>query len=293
MEKEKTVVLYKEIRSKIYTIRKQQVMLDSDLAELYEVPVKRLNEQVKRNLKRFPDYYMFQLNKEEYSFLRSQFATLKRGQHRKYLPRVFTEHGVSQLASVLNSEIAIDMSIKIIDAFIVMRKILSSNSQIFQRLTQIEYKQIEYDKKIEYVLKELGGSDDVPKQGIFFSGQIYDAYKFVTKLIKQAEQSLILIDNFIDDSVLTMLDQRKKKVSSDVFTREIDKKLKLSLEKHNKQYLPINIHITKDFHDRFLIIDNKAIYHIGASLKDLGKKCFAFSKMESKELDVLIKKIKK
>lgn len=282
------LMIQENIKSKIYTIRNQQVMLDRDLAEFYGVTTKRLNEQVKRNSTKFPNDFMFQLTKEEFESLRSQFATSNRG-GRRYLPYVFTEQGVASLSGVLNNQQSDLVYVQIMRAFVAMRKLIASNSQIFQRLTRIEYKQVEHDKKFEYVLKELEGRSDIPKQGIFFNGQIYDAYKFAIDLIKKAKKSIVLIDNYIDDSVFTMLDQRNKNVTANIFTKEINKKLSLSLEKHNQQYVPIKIYETNNFHDRFFIMDNNEIYHIGASLKDLGKKCFAFSKMESKELILLIK----
>ncbi len=288
----KKLIIQENIKNKIYTVRDQQVMLDKDLAELYEVETKYLKRQVRRNIEKFPDDFMFELTKKELDNLRCQNGASSWGGSR-YLPLAFTEQGVSSLSSVLKNKISNETYIQIIRAFVAMKRFLASNSQIFQRLTQVEYKQIEHDKKIDYVLKQLEIRSDIPKQGIFFNGQIYEAYKFVIKLIKQAEKSLILIDNFIDDSVLTMLDQRKNKVTADIFTKEIDNKLRLSVEKHNEQYMLIRIHETKDFHDRFVIIDNKEIYHIGASLKDLGKKCFAFSKMEFKDLRIVIEKLGK
>jgi phage regulator Rha-like protein len=283
------IVKIEDIQNKIFTIRNQQVMIDRDLAELYGVDLKRLNEQVKRNIERFPARYRFQLTKEEWEgvqsqsklFLRSQNATLKnkRGQHRKYLPYVFTEQGVSMLSAVLRSETAVKVSILIIDAFVEMKKFISVNAGIFQRLDKIEQKQIETDQKFEQVFKALEEKGEMPKQGIFYDGQIFDAYQFVAGLIKKAKKSIVLIDNYVDESVLTLF-SKNQKIDVTVFTRNIGKQLKLDLEKYNAQYKPVTIKKFTKAHDRFLIIDDKEIYHFGASLKDLGKKWFAFSKMD-------------
>ncbi len=278
-----------EIKKKIYTIRGKQVMLDSDLAKLYGVETKRLLEQVRRNKERFPEEFMFQLTKEEYESLRSQFATLKsgRGKHKKYLPYVFTEQGVAMLSAVLRSKTAIDVSIRIMNAFVEMRRFIIENAEIFARLDRVEYKLSEHDKNFEKVFKALESKDSIPPQGIFFNGQIFDAYKFVSDLIRSAKKSIIIIDNYIDDTVLTLLIKRKEGVKATIYTKKITKTLKLDLEKHNQQYPPVEIKEIKKFHDRFLIIDNKDVYHIGASLKDLGKKVFAFSKMNIKAIEML------
>ena len=279
------------IKNKIYTIQGKQVILDTDLAEFYGVTVKRLNEQVKRNKKKFPGYYIFQLTHNETNFLRSQFATANISSKSRTFPYVFTEYGVSQAASILNSNVAIEMSIKIIDAFIGMRKFLSKQGQIFNRLDFIEQKQIEYDKNFEKVFNALERTEEI-KQGIFFDGQIFDAYKFVLKLMRMAKQHLIIIDNYIDESVLTMCAELKKDVELTIFTGNLSKKQTLDIEKYNSQHPFINIKETDKFHDRFIIIDNKEVYHIGASLKDLGKKCFAFSKIEDNSIvESLLKKI--
>ena len=290
------IVKTEDIQNKIFTIRNQQVMIDGDLAELYGVDLKRLNEQVKRNIERFPARYRFQLTKEEWEgvqsqsklFLRSQNATLKnkRGQHRKYLPYVFTEQGVSMLSAVLRSETAVKVSILIIDAFVEMKKFISVNAGIFQRLDKIEQKQIETDQKFEQVFKALEEKGEMPKQGIFYDGQIFDAYQFVAGLIKKAKKSIVLIDNYIDESVLTLF-SKNQKIDVTVFTRNIGKQLKLDLEKYNAQYKPVTIKKFTKAHDRFLIIDDKEIYHFGASLKDLGKKWFAFSKFDMDAVEVL------
>jgi tRNA splicing endonuclease len=284
-----------DIRRVIFTIRGVQVMLDSDLAKLYGVETKNLNLAVKRNLERFPERYRFQLTEEEWEKLKSQMASLRlqnetlnkgRGKHRKYLPYVFTEQGVSMLSAVLRSETALKVSILIIDAFVEMKRFISVNAGIFQRLDKLEQKQIETDKKFEQVFKALEEKGEIPKQGIFFDGQVFDAYEFVAGLIKDAEHSIVLIDNYVDESVLTLF-SKNQKIEVTIYTQKITKQLKLDLEKYNSQYREI---IVKEFHkshDRFMIIDNEDIYHFGASLKDLGKKWFAFSKFNYKALNIL------
>lgn len=280
------LIKVQEIKNKIYMIRGLQVMLDSDLAELYGVETKRLLEQVRRNKERFPEDFMFQLTKEEYENLRSQIATSSWG-GRRYLPYAFTEQGVAMLSAVLRSKTAVEVSIKIMKAFVAMRRFMIQNAAVFARLDKIEHKLIEHDNKFEEVFKALESKEEIPSQGIFFDGQIFDAYKFVSDLIRSAEKSIILIDNYIDDSVLTLLTKRKTNVKATIFTGKITKQLSLDLKKHNEQYPPVEIKELKNIHDRFLIIDNRDVYHIGASLKDLGKKVFAFSKINKQGLKIL------
>ncbi len=276
-----------DIKSKIYTIRDKQIMLDRDLAELYGVETKVFNQAVKRNIKRFPEHFRFQLTKEEYDFLRSQIVTSKiirenRGGNR-YLPYVFTEQGVSMLSAILKSDIAIDISIKIIDSFISMRKLISSNDFFIHQLNKLEKRQISYeiksDENFDKIFKALENKEHIQEQGIFFNGQIFDAHNFVSNLIRKAKSKILLIDNYIDDSTLTLF-SKNQNIQIVIYTHTISKALKLDLAKYNKQYKNITIKENKDFHDRFLIIDEKEVYHIGASLKDLGKKVFAFSKMQ-------------
>jgi len=285
------------LKNKIFTVRGLQVMLDKDLSELYEVESKRLNEQVKRNIERFPENFRFQLTQKEYENLRSQFATLSLdlestwGKHTKYLPYVFTEQGVSMLSAVLKSKVAIEVSIKIINSFVNMRKTISQNSSIFQRLENIETlrikDKIESDEKFDKIFDALEDKSFKPKQGIFYDGQVYDAYLFVADLIKSAKKSIVIIDNYIDESVLTMLSKRDENVSATIHTKNISKQLLLDLEKHNTQYPNIEIKKFDSSHDRFLILDENEVYHIGASLKDLGKKWFAFSKLDVGSFDIL------
>lgn len=283
-----------EIENRIHTIRGVQVMMDSDLAELYQVEVKVLNQAVGRNLNRFPENFRFKLDENEFHIsksslsnlahsLRSQNVTLKsgRGKHRKYLPYVFTEQGVAMLSSVLKSEIAVQVSIQIMQAFVSMRKFLIQNASVFQRLDQMELKQLQTDGKIERIFKALEAGQPEPEKGIFFGGQIFDAYTFVAGLIKKAQREIILVDNYPDESVLTLLTKRAKEVKATIYTKSISKAFQLDLEKHQAQYPEIHVKIFTQSHDRFLLIDGKELYHIGASLKDLGKKWFAFSRMDS------------
>jgi len=204
---------------------------------------------------------MFQLTKDEFENLRSQFVTLKKGHgtHRKYLPYVFTEHGVAMLSGVLKSDTAIRISIQIMSAFVSMRKFISSNTWIVHQLESVEEKQIEYDKKFELVFDAIQSKDIKPEKGIFFDGQIFDAYKFVSDIIRTADKSLILIDNYIDDSVLTLFSKRNKDVQVTIFTKDVSRQLSLDLAKYNSQYPPIQIKEFKQYHDRFLIIDNKEV----------------------------------
>lgn len=261
----------------IDTVRGIQVILDQDLAKLYGVSTKRLNEQVKRNISRFPEDFMFQLTSEEFKILKSQNATSSWG-GRRYAPNAFTELGVSMLSSVLTTEIAIQANVQIMRAFAAMRRFLVSNAQVFQRLENLEYKQIATDQKVEKLYEKLEEGKLEPKQGIFFEGQIFDAYSFVSNLIKQASKAIILFDNYVDETVLTFLDKRPAGVKATIYTKQISQQLQLDLTRHNAQYAPIDIKPFNKAHDRFLIIDDK-VYHIGASLKDLGKKWFAFSLM--------------
>jgi len=280
------------IQSMIYSIRNVQVILDFDLARLYNVETRRLNEQVKRNKERFPENYMFQLIKTEWDNLKSQFA-ISSSEHggRRYLPYAFTEQGVAMLSAVLRSDSAVQVSIRIMDAFVKMRRFFLSNAPLFERISTVERKQIEYqqetDKKFQEVFDAIEARDIKPQKGIFFDGQIFDAHIFVSELIRSAKKSIILIDNYIDDSVLTLLTKKSRDVSVRILTSRITKQLALDVKKFNQQYGKLGIKQFSKSHDRFLIIDNIAIYHIGASLKDLGNKWFAFSKFDENISDVL------
>jgi len=283
-----------EIQGLIYTIRNIQVMLDTELALVYGVETKYLNRAVKRNQERFPASFMFQLTNEEYESSRFQNGTLnetsiKRGQNIKYLPYAFTEQGVAMLSAVLRSETAIKVSIQIIDAFVEMRKTINQHSGLLQRMDRFEIKQADNDQKFEQIFKALELETNTQKQGVFFDGQTFDAYTFTADLIRTAKKSIQLIDNYIDDSVLLLLSKRTKNVKATIYTKAISSTLKLDLKKHNTQYEPIEIKTFDKAHDRFLIIDETKVYHIGASLKDLGKKWFAFSLLDIETVSILDK----
>jgi len=285
------IVIADEIKNKIFTIRGIQVMLDRDLAELYSIKNIRLREQVKRNPKRFPPDMLFQLSEVEVDFMVSQNAIPSKKHLGGYLPYAFTEQGVAMLSTVLKSDRAVDVSLMIMRAFVAMRKFLIENASIFQRLDRIELKQIETDNKFEQIFEALQNKQLKPTQGIFFDGQIFDAYKFVSDIIRSAKQSITLIDNYIDENTITILSKKEANIKVLILTRTINAQLKLDIEKANGQYGNFEAKEFSKSHDRFLIIDNVEIYHLGASLKDLGKKWFAFSKMETPVLELLEKMI--
>ena len=274
------------IKNKIYTIRGVQVMLDRDLAELYGVKPIRLREQVKRNIKRFPEDFMLQLNDEEIDFMVSQNAIPSKQHLGGAKPYVFTEQGVSMLSAVLKTELAIEMSIKIVRAFVNMRKIISSNRLIFERFERIEERLNVHDENFKKIFNAIEDKSIKPSQGIFFNGQIFDAYKFINELIKSAKKSIILIDNYIDETTLTLF-SKIPNIKVTIYTKNISKQLELDLKKYNQQYKNIELKEFKNSHDRFLIIDDIEIYHIGASLKDLGRKWFAFSKFDKDSFGLL------
>lgn len=285
-----------DIQPLIRVIRGQQVIIDRDLALLYGVETKRLNEQVKRNIERFPDDFMFQLKKEEVEILKSQNATSSWGGDRR-LPYAFTEQGIAMLSSVLKSQTAVDVNIRIMRAFVSMRHFIATNAQLFQRLETIEYHQLEMkqhqevtDKRIDEVFRRLDANIP-PMQGIFYDGQVFDAYRFVSDLMRKAKRSIILIDNYVDDTVLTLLDKRGNGVTATIYTQRISNLFQLDVDRHNAQYSPIEIKQFNKAHDRFLLIDDE-VYHIGASVKDLGKKWFGFTLMRDITATELINKIK-
>lgn len=306
-----------QIENLIHVIRGKQVMLDRDLARLYGVETFRLNEQVKRNIERFPEDFMFKLTREEAESSRSQFAMLNddsissqnarassteeilksqivtssdnsstsqiailkgRGHNIKHLPYAFTENGVAMLSSVLRTPLAISTNIQIMRTFTASRHFWASNAQMFQRLEVIEHTQLslaahqeETDQKIEEVFRRLDNGEAKPTQGLFFNGQIYDSYAFVCGLVKSAQKHIVLIDNYIDETVLTLLDKRAADVPAKIYTKFFTKQLRLDIDRHNAQYAPIDVLPFQDAHDRFLCIDDE-VYHFGASIKDLGRR---------------------
>ena len=285
-DKNLVIVDNKEIQSMIYTFRGRQVMLDSDLAMLYQVETKYLNRQRNRNAERFPEDFCFQLSKEEYEFLRCQNVTSKNENGsggRRYLPYVFTEQGIAMLSSVLKSEVAAKASINIMRAFVEMRKFFISNNEMFARLDRVELKQLETDKKLEEVFDYIATTKEV-KQKIFFNGQIYDAFSLMVELVEKAGTELILIDNYVDINTLNILSKKKDGVNVLIVTSGNGNLTDKDIAKFNSQYPKLTVKISKDFHDRFLIIDRRDVYHIGASIKDAGKKSFGITKLEVEEL---------
>ena len=313
MENEISILEENSIRSKIHVIRGQQVMLDRDLAELYGVETKRLNEQVKRNIERFPEQFCFQLTREELDNLKkqysvkSQFATSpdisnnmfagQEGGTRK-LPFVFTEEGVAMLSAVLKSKTAIKASVKIISVFVKMRHLLTANAQLFQRLYFIEKHQIESDvhqketdKKVDELFSLMDKYNVKETQGIFFQGQIFDAYAKFESFLSSAKKEIILIDNYVDLSILQRLAKKKKGVNVIIYTDPRTKLTAQDVQTFNAQYPTLTLNYTTRTHDRFLIIDNSIIYHIGASLKDLGKKCFCFDVLDPAYIQMILKNL--
>lgn len=277
-----------DIENLIYVVRNRQVMFDRDLAKLYQVETGQLNRQVKRNIERFPSDFMFQLTKEEMAILKCQNGIASWGGDRHF-PYAFTENGVAMLSGILRSETAVDVNIRIMRAFTAMRHFLANNAQLFQRLSNIEYHQIETDHRIDEVFKQLNANTQ-PQQGIFFDGQVFDAYRYISNMVRKAMKSIVLVDNYVDDTVLTLLDKRKDGVSATIYTQNISQQLRLDIARHNAQYAIIDVHSFNKAHDRFLLIDEE-VYHIGASIKDLGKKWFAFTLLRDMTAAELLKKI--
>lgn len=277
------------IRNMIFEIRGKQVLLDSDVARLFDYSTKDLNRNVKNNFERFPENYCFQLTLEEYNSLRCKFFTLNdngRGQHKKYLPYVFTEYGITMLAGLLKSNVAIQASINIVNTFIEMRKLLG-NRNFEARLLNVEQKIIDMDVKNELKFQECNNKFDIlfskfkepENTHLFYDGKIYDAYSLLLDILNEAKSNIIIIDNYIDKSLLDVISKLKIKVN--IITSHIDKEL---INKYKKQYNNINITINKCYHDRFIIIDQKILYHSGASFKDLGHKCFAINKIDNDDI---------
>ena len=270
-----------QVKSHIYSIRGTEVMLDRELAQLYGVETKVLNQAVKRNIQRFPERFMFQVSPEEWDSLKSQIVTSNKGRGGdRYLPYVFTEQGVTQLSTILRSKTAIEVSIRIMDAFVAMRRFLSTNAGMFQRIEKVEQHQMLTDKKVELVLKRMDElAPRVTPEQIFATGCVWDAWSYISDLIRSANARVVLIDNFVDDRVLTLLDKRNDAVSATIYSRYTEQ-FRLDLAKHNEQYNPIAfIQLPHKSHDRFLIIDED-VYLMGASVKDMGTSLCAITKME-------------
>lgn len=273
------------IRNLIYVVRGKQVMLDSDLAMLYQVETGNLNKAMKRNIKRFPEEFCFQLTKEEYENLIFQngISSLNGYGGRRSLPYVFTEQGIAMLSAVLRSDVAIQVSIRIMNTFVEMRHFLANNSLILNRINELEIHQKFTDDKIEQIFEYIHQHEE-NVQSIFFDGQIYDAFSLFTSLVSMAEKRLILIDNYVDIGTLNIMTKKKANVNVQIYTLERSKLSNADVEKFNQQYPTLEVKYTNTFHDRFLFLDEKMAYHIGASLKDAGKKCFGINKIEDPKI---------
>lgn len=272
------------IEKLIYVIRDKQVMIDSDLAMLYQVETGALNRAVKRNIKRFLDDFRFQLTVEEYENLKCQIGISSLNENgyggRRTLPYVFTEQGISMLASVLHSDIAINVSIGIMRAFVEMRRFIANNALLFERISNVELKQLEYqkqtDEKLEQIFEYISEHEEA-SQKIFFDGQIYDAFSLIVSLIQKAEKEITLIDGYVDVGTLNLLAKKNEGVSVTVYTHQRTRLSNIDVANFNAQYPALEVKYTSVFHDRFLILDGKTAYHIGASLKDAGKKTFGIT----------------
>lgn len=287
------IVSDKEIQNLIYVVRGQQVMMDSDLAALYQVETKVFNQAVKRNITRFPDAFRFQITDKEYEGLRSQVVTSNGRGGRRYLPYVFTEPGIAMLSAVLNSDLAIHVSIQVITAFVEMRKFLVNNSLMFEKISEVSWRQLKYEKKtderFEQVFDYIAEHQEV-RQNIFFEGQIYDAFSLLVKLVGSAEKSIILIDNYVDANTMNILAKKKRNVNVHLYTMQQTKLTAADVKTFNRQYPKLEVKYIESFHDRFIVLDDIKAYHVGASLKDAGKKCFAINRLEDEGLikDVLM-----
>jgi hypothetical protein len=281
-----------QVNSLILTLRSQPVLVDADLAALYSVTTKVLNQAVQRNIERFPEGFKFQLTQEEKDELVTNCDRFKRLKHSSTLPHAFTEQGVAMLSAVLRSDTAIRTSISIMNAFVAMRQFIQTNSSLVQRMSALELQQMALAKdtqtQFEKVFSELAEKNNIePTQGVFFEGQIFDAYRFVSDLLRQAEHSVVLIDNYVDDRVLDQLNKRSPGVTATLLCKKVSPSLQNDLNRHNAQYPPIRAIEFALSHDRFLILDGSQVYHLGASLKDLGDKWFAFSRLEASALKVM------
>ena len=272
------------IEKLIYVIRDKQVMVDSDLAMLYQVETGALNRAVKRNIKRFPEDFRFQLTVKEYENLKCQSGISSMNENgyggRRTLPYVFTEQGISMLASVLHSEVAVNVSIGIMRAFVEMRRFIANNALLFERISNVELKQLEYqkqtDEKLEQIFEYISEHEEA-SQKVFFDGQIYDAFSLIVRLIQKAEKEITLIDGYVDIGTLNLLAKKNDGVSVTVYTYQRTRLSNKDVENFNAQYPALEVKYTSVFHDRFLILDEKTAYHIGASLKDAGKKTFGIT----------------
>ena len=274
------------IENMIYEIRGKQVMLDSDLAKLYNVETKRINEAVKNNPDKFPERFYFRINENEFFSLKSKISTSKGGSRKGH--NVFTEQGIAMLSTILKSKVAVETSIRIMDAFVKMRKIISSNLIEQKYINELVIKDNERINLLEESFSKL--EEKEKENHIFYEGQIYDAYSLLIDIFKEAGKEIIIIDNYADKSILDMITNLNVRVT--IVTRKFNLLKDIDIKKYNRQYHNLKVIYSDKFHDRFIIIDKKVLYHSGASYKDLGNKCFAITKMEDKEyLETIIKNI--
>lgn len=272
----------KDVKSLIHVIRGKQIMLDSDLAMLYQVETGALNRSVKRNINRFPEDFCFQLTEEE--FLRCQNGISKEKTEgrggRRYMPYAFTEQGISMLSAVLKSDVAVNVSIGIMRAFVEVRHFISNNALLFEKVSDIELKQLEYqkstDERFDKVFQYIEDHAE-SEQKIFFDGQIYDAFSLITSIIKKAQKEIILIDGYVDVDTLNILAKKNAGVDVKIYTFASAQLTNRDAANFNAQYPTLTVTKTQVFHDRFIILDGKTAYHIGSSIKDAGKKCFGIS----------------
>ena len=275
------------IEDMIYEIRGKQVMLDSDLAKLYNVETKRINEAVKNNPYKFPERFSFRLNEIEMENLWSKFSTAKISNMSRSYPRVFTEQGIAMLSTILKSKVAVETSIRIMDAFVKMRKYISAN---LIEQDNMKNMLIKHDNEIKLLQESFSKLEEKEKiNHIFYEGQIYDAYSLLIDIFKEAKKEIIIIDNYADKSILDMITNLNVKVI--IVTRKFNLLKDIDIKKYNKQYQNLKVIYSDKFHDRFIIIDKKVLYHSGASYKDLGNKCFAINKIKDDEYleNILIK----
>ena len=271
-----------DIRSFVHVVRGQQMMLDSDLALLYQVETGILNRAVKRNIDRFPSDFCFQLTKEENENLKCQIGISSWNGYggRRTLPYAFTEQGISMLAGVLHSDVAVAVSIRIMRAFVEMRRFIANNSLLFEKVSSIELKQLEYqkntDERFDKVFQYIADHAE-SEQKIFFEGQIYDAFSLLVSLIHKAKSEIVLIDGYVDINTLNILAKKNAGVTVRCYTYVSAQLTEKDIAQFNAQYAGLTVEKTQVFHDRFLIIDGVSVYHVGASLKDAGKKCFGIS----------------
>ena len=288
---QETTLSQYDIEKLIVTVRGEQVLIDQDIARIYGVTTKRLNQQAKRNIARFPESFRFELTKEEVGEVVANCDHLQSLKFRPTLPYAFTEQGIGQLSTVVHSKIAIERSIMIMNAFVAMRRFMVQNAGILIRIAHLEKHQIETDQKMDVLLDRMDKlSPKLLPEQIFATGCIWDAWTYISDLVRSATQRIILIDNYVDETTLKILSKRADGVTATIYTQSISEQLQLDIDRHNAQYPPIMVKRLKKSHDRFLILDDD-LYSVGASLKDMGKKWFAILKMQETKVEEILERI--